>query len=414
MVAHPVLWLVAEIAISTFVVGFTLPSSFIRPASLSLMVLCLWQCLPKCVEYMIRSPWAALLGGYAVSFFFHYLDIALLSRWSFESGGPTSGLAKSSASPEGFRKMQSGWSVASRLQFGASLTFSFRFIGTPYEVKNVPRFSSHDAAYVPSRSKFLIRTLITVIVSYLFLDVVSYSADPEVTKKFFSMANIPIFTRTEKISAEELFMRFFATLISGIAMNAVQRGVYSTAALFCVGLGINGVKDWPPFYGSYLKIYSMRNLWGIFWHQTNARKLSSISHFLVHDVLHLPRGCMFSRYFRAFVTLLTSGVMHLLIDIAAGIPIQRSGAIRFFCTQFFSIVLEDIAISIYRSLFMKGEAKQRAASAKEKAVGAAWVALFLTWSTPVYLYPMMWRGALGLEDSTVPWSVAGFLVKGKA
>jgi len=44
------------------------------------------------MEYKISSPLAALVSSYAVSFLLQYIDIALLSQWSFLTGGPTSGL----------------------------------------------------------------------------------------------------------------------------------------------------------------------------------------------------------------------------------------------------------------------------------------------------------------------------------
>ena len=45
----------------------------------------------------MRSRWASLLGGISFAFLLQYIDLALLSRWSFEDHGPVSEAAKGSA-----------------------------------------------------------------------------------------------------------------------------------------------------------------------------------------------------------------------------------------------------------------------------------------------------------------------------
>lgn len=112
------------------------------------------------------------------------------------------------------------------------------------------------------------------------------------------------------------------------------------------------------------------------------------------------------QYYRLLTIFLVSGFMHLLIDIASGIPLHASGAIMFFVTQALGIVLEDLAITTYRFLFVPN---LRPPSRGERILGRVWVVAFLTWSTPMYLYPMLWRSNIGLEDSMIPFSVVKML-----
>lgn len=102
--------------------------------------------------------------------------------------------------------------------------------------------------------------------------------------------------------------------------------------------------------------------------------------------------------------------MHLLIDIASGIPLNASGAMTFFVTQAFGIVIEDLVTTTYRFLFFSSF---RPPSLEERILGRVWVVAFLTWCTPMYLYPMLWRSNMGLEDSTIPFSVVKMLKQGK-
>jgi hypothetical protein len=91
--------------------------------------------------------------------------------------------------------------------------------------------------------------------------------------------------------------------------------------------------------------------------------------------------------------------MHLLDDLASGVQLQSSGAMQFFIFQVVGIVLEDIAIKMYLSSWLTMP------RAMERCFGYIWVAGWLTWTVPGYMYPMMWRTNMGLNDSTIPFTL---------
>jgi len=139
----------------------------------------------------------------------------------------------------------------------------------------------------------------------------------------------------------------------------------------------------------------------IFWHQTNARKFSSIAHYTVHQWLNLPRGTLVSRYLRIVLAFLSSGFMHLLDDFASGVKFQDSGAMRFFIAQGLGMVIEDIFYKKYRS------STTVIPKNISRVLGYVWVSLYLTWTVPAYIYPMMWRTNQGFNDSTIPFTFFG-------
>lgn len=141
----------------------------------------------------------------------------------------------------------------------------------------------------------------------------------------------------------------------------------------------------------------------IFWHQTNARKFSSIAHYLTHTLLRLPRGTKLVKSVRVLLAFASSGAMHLLIDLASGISPHDSGAMRFFLMQAFGVVLEDCVMQVYQCLSVRVGLLEGVG----KVLGVAWVAGFLAWSVPGYVYPMLWRVQLGLDDAAVPFSFFG-------
>lgn len=419
---HPIIYLVSEFMLTVFVIGFTPPTSRLRLVGLLLVALCVIHCIPQCMPYMIRTSWAALVGGYSVTYLYHYLDVALLSRWSFRHNAPVSDLTRTSSdtannrtvSAERNKKFAIDNTLLARLHFGFKTTASFRFVGTPCEVRNTPRpiaIGQHERNY------FLLRTLAVIATSYILLDFINSMNDPAIAAKYLGLDKIPLFHRLHEVSVEELVIRSFTVLAAGIGLNCVQGGIYNTCALVAVALNFSNPEDWPPFYGSPCDAYTLRSFWkygsdslnlcitlmqnSVFWHQTNARKFASIAHYTVHDLFNLSRGTSLARYLRILVAFSSSGVMHLLDDLASGVTLQDSGAMSFFLVQVLGLIVEDVVIRAYRS------STARITRTAERSLGFLWVSIFLTWSVPAYMYPMMWRANQGLNDSTVPYSFFG-------
>jgi hypothetical protein len=411
---HPIIYLVLEFIITVLVIGFTAFDSKFRLGGLFFSIICVVQCIPNCMLHMKRTPWAALVGGYSVTYLYHYLDVAILSRWTFEHASPATGLVKpiTHAPP----RLHGSDTIPKRLSFGLKVASSFRFVGTPYEVQNVPQISTTN------RKTYLLRTYLVIVISYAVLDFINSSNDLEIAAKYLTLEKIRILNRLSEVTAEEVVIRLCTTLAAAIGLNCVQGGIYYIISVLAVSSRVSSPAEWPPFYGSPREAYTLRRFWkyatylvldppcvyiltvsSVFWHQTNARKFSSISHSLVHEVLGLSRGTLIGRHLRILVAFVSSGVMHLLIDLSSGISFRNSGAMKAFLAQALGLIIEDSVMSIYQRLPRRAHLAVNC----EKALGFIWVVSFLTWSIPAYIYPMMWRSNQGLMDSTIPFSLFG-------
>lgn len=92
----------------------------------------------------------------------NHLDLALLDPWNFDDGGPArkKGDSKKSHKVDPVeRKKDNGPSSGlssrdrtawQRIWFRCSATLSTRSLNTPYQVKNVPVWSSTDLEHIPS------------------------------------------------------------------------------------------------------------------------------------------------------------------------------------------------------------------------------------------------------------------------
>lgn len=262
---HPLLDLVSVILLTIFVIGFTPASSVIRPALVPILAAIVWHCLLQCPESISRTSWAASVGGYTLSSFLHYIDVAVISQWSYEQQGPVRDLVVGTTNPPPVKpslaaiRKPSPEIFPSRLRFGADVMFSWRFVNTPYQPKSLS-LARHDQQET-TRVRFLASTASTVVLCYLLLDIMDSTSDPAILAKFYTPDKVGLLSRLADVSVEEVFMRFAGSLGAGIGLIAVQRGVYCVGAFVFVALGIHSPRDWPPFNGPISEVYSLRSFW---------------------------------------------------------------------------------------------------------------------------------------------------------
>ncbi|MCJ1469390.1 hypothetical protein MMC07_008023 [Pseudocyphellaria aurata] len=436
MQPHPVLLLVAEIFFIVIATGFTSPSSIVRLFLLPIVAMCSWVAVLTSLEKLHRTPWAAFVGGHSITFLLQYISIALLSRWSFMTSGPSAGMSQdlqrgrdsTEKQKPGDGKNNVSGTLGARLKFGFLAATSFRHSSTPYEVKNVPHFSSHDPNYIPSKTEFLRRKAITVLVCFLVLDVLSLGADPETNSLGCSPEKIPLLTRLGEVTGHELVWRLLVTLGFGIGVLSIQTGAQSIVALVDVGLGFNSVESWRPLFGSPGEAYTLRRYWSIFWHQNNRSKVCDLVNFLLLPLHHQSSPSKYSRstltkYLNFSLHFFIEGLLHAGTDMAAGVPWHESGATRFFLTQVVGIALEEGVQYCYRAAFSSGPSdrphmvtrprtRPRTSSWPwwKRIGGYIWVILFLAWSVPGWVYPTMHRLRSGSSDAILPFSIISIFI----
>lgn len=109
-----------------------------------------------------------------------------------------------------------------------------------------------------------------------------------------------------------------------------------------------------------------------------------------------------------FTSFALSGVMHSCAGIAAGMPPNQLNVLHFFITQALGVVIEDLvsqAISRWKGQDGKDKEK-RGPSLTNRAIGYLWVAAFMTWSGPVWLYPQASKPVSpGTNSSFLPYSI---------
>ena len=126
-----------------------------------------------------------------------------------------------------------------------------------------------------------------------------------------------------------------------------------------------------------------------------------------------------ARYAELVGAFAVSGLLHAGIDYALGMAWGESGAIRFYLTQAGGIVLEDAVQAMWRARRARkegkvgkgdGEMTREETPSWAKVVGYVWVVVFLTWSTPVYVYPAIRRNRGEEKGRILPFSLLRVLL----
>lgn len=259
---NPLVLFAGQLLVMIVVLGFSTRRSAIRLTTIPVHIVCCVLIVPRCMRFAHRSSWAALIGGYSTTFCLQYIATVISDRQDSLGKGL-------SHEPNGYRPApdverisnEAKSSLWERVNSGLEATCSWRWSGTRREVKNVPLFSNQDPSYEPTRAVFLRHHILLLVSCYLILDVLVLGADPEINKIFFAPAMIPFFTRLGQVSGEELAMRIFGTLGSGLGLFCSQQGIYSIVALIAVALGLSEQRYWRPLFGSVSDAYTLRRFW---------------------------------------------------------------------------------------------------------------------------------------------------------
>ena len=222
----------------------------------------------------MRLPWAAIFAAEGSSFLLQYVEMGLLSKWSYEARGPSSRVprpkegATNGAGEEDKmifgkegKRLTEG-TTWERLCFGFNSTISSRDVNKHFEVKNVPHFSEKNHDYVPSRAKFLTWTALRFVACYLVLDLIESQPAPPNADEIFALSSVPVFRRLSEISIEEVFIRTIGSFTLWVMAYSILGCLYAFAAIVAVGSGLGQVREWRPIMGSISEAYTIRGFWG--------------------------------------------------------------------------------------------------------------------------------------------------------
>lgn len=248
------------------VLGFTTPSSPLRPLGLIPMIGCVQIATHaiKTRDENINPLSMSLTIGSTTGMLIQYIDSVLLSRWSYEAQGPTSALGgqKSLRTPVGKQNSRLE-ALPSRLKFGWEESFRHRSTCTPWQVNHVPKFFPDRPEMVPTKTQYLYRMVQEFLLSFLTLDVMSFMGrDVSMNSVYFAPSQVPFFSRLQDVTVEEVIMRLVASVLHWVATMCLLHFMYDGAAIVVIALDIGQIERWPPLFNVWTECWSVRQFWG--------------------------------------------------------------------------------------------------------------------------------------------------------
>ncbi|MCJ1418677.1 hypothetical protein MMC32_005026 [Xylographa parallela] len=366
--------------------GFTQPSSMVRPLILLVIVAC---CLTSVRSTISKSIPGEVGGEYVIGFIFHashFLCLAKLSpplkstgreRWTWSTNQLFE--ARWGISP----KILPSWPKRNKDAVPSVVTHGQDILVVKSVDKNTNETPSLTSL-VPSRQAFLLKRtwdlIWTVSIVWLLKSNKLLILPDDIT-------SVPdgFLHRLDDITPREAFIRIYFTFLGWVLPYCTLRAGHSLTGCLSVLCG-DSPERWPPLFGNIGEAYTVRRFYAYFWHHLMRKAFTSHAVFIVNRVLHLPRNNPASRYLIIVLTFLISAGLH----VAAGIAPVRCAIYaqtRYYFSIAAVIMLEDAVLWLYRS--RSADSVLRADDPRRTLwhlLGYSWVAFFHVWSISKFIF----------------------------
>nr|A0A3G9GUR6.1 RecName: Full=Acetyltransferase cdmC; AltName: Full=chrodrimanin B biosynthesis cluster protein C [Talaromyces verruculosus]BBG28482.1 acetyltransferase CdmC [Talaromyces verruculosus] len=299
-----------------------------------------------------------------------------------------------------------------------------RGVGTRYQVKNippVPEYYKKRKGYLSQRYRFVVRQLCLFVWQYLIVDVGCSLWHNLPDQERFALFGPGTEWNIINAGPQQWKVRLMAAMIFWTtARNAVDLS-HRLGSAVLTGIGATSVHEWPPMCGSLRDAYTLRNLWGKWWHQQLRWTLSSHSNFVTRRLLKLPRRSLLERYLNNAIVHVFSAFIHVNGWRLAGIPDGYIGPSLFYMSFVGGYLVEDFVQHIWATLF-RSRSRTSTGIFFERLTGIFWVATFLTVTTPWWIYPLLRREhsfalpvslveSVGMNNALAMIGVGAFILK---
>ncbi|PWY80767.1 hypothetical protein BO94DRAFT_625910 [Aspergillus sclerotioniger CBS 115572] len=391
-------WFTVQLITAT-TVAFTSASSPLRNAAAILAFATAYSVQLSAQKYLPGTRFGAPIVAMCWINVLNAIDLLILSRASYEAQQEYNANSKSNPNPTTSKPLPHpgpglalALALCKRYIWSLALTFNYRRINTPWQIRSLPHFNPDQPGYIPTRTRFLVTSVAKLIFSVGIVHIFTI----ETSDLYLNHAVSHLPTKPGEIlfpflypsSAtlgwkRDLVLRVLFTLSFGVVARATIVAGYTLFAVLFVGSGLHQPRMWPPVEGGiWNEGWCLRGFWGKSWHQTLRALLVSNADFLSSS-LHIP--IPLRTPFRFIFCFFVSGIIHLLMDVGFGVSIPESGALWFFSLQVLGVLVE---VSVGRVL---GKGLGDVGMWVKKGVGFVWVGAFMLWSVPVWVNPILVR-----------------------
>ncbi|PYI08767.1 hypothetical protein BO78DRAFT_459593, partial [Aspergillus sclerotiicarbonarius CBS 121057] len=344
-------WLAVQLITGT-TIAFTSAASPLRNAAAILAFATAYSVQLSAQKYLPGTRFGAPIVAMCWINVLNAIDLLILSRASYEAQQAYN--AKSQPSKHE-PKTPTTPSLLERYLWSLALTFNYRRINTPWQIRALTPFDPNRPGYVPSRTTFLLTSLTKLILSISIIQI--FTIETEDIYLAHTVSNLPtkpgeillpfIYPRSSTLGwKRDLILRALFTISFGFVARATIVAGYTLSAVIFVGSGLHNPEMWPPVAGGVSEGWCVRRFWGKTWHQTLRALLTTNADFLSSSILPVPKTCILP--FRFLFCFVVSGIIHLLMDVGFGVSLAESGALWFFALQVLGVFVEVLVGRVWR------------------------------------------------------------------
>ncbi|TPX07901.1 uncharacterized protein E0L32_010356 [Thyridium curvatum] len=336
--------------ITAFLVCTTPKGSVLRFGALPVLLLLAWVCVQTASAFSLQ---VMMYLGFAVCGYvnvFHCFNFLCLNP--FDDADIRREMARWKSSPP-------NPTLFGRIYFATATIWSFRGVGTSYEIRSMPKFPGN---VVPTKRSFLLQQVGWIVFQYLFMDLITSQPQPPEAAEAWAVGKewlwLPL--NPHPVTKQDLTSRLLGTLMSWYLIGKMMLDTwYRLFALIFVGLGISPCLRAP---------------------------LQGVAKFITRGILRLPPSLLES-YFTMLIIFILSGHFHILLDYCSGMTSWRlSGGVQCFALMVPGIMIEDCIQWLWSDFKAKSGIHGR--QWLERTVGYIWTFLYLAAVTPVFNYPL--------------------------
>jgi hypothetical protein len=263
-VAHPLELIFVTYSLPMLGMLYLRPQSPLRLAILPLVAFGVYCYRSTCLLFMPNRTQASGAEGPFYLLYLNSVDALVLRRlYRGVDGKEKSEVALRNEKIQGKKDTnsttQDSFGVTSWAAWGwaFNVVFSYRGIGSPRQAPNIPKFSSKDENYVPSRLSFLLKRGVAIVVAFLLVDILNHQPKPDPETFSNSMALlIP-----SMVNAETVGTRIFSTFLFWFILRITIGLIYNLVSFIGVATFLSKPADWPPYFGSPSDTYTLRKFW---------------------------------------------------------------------------------------------------------------------------------------------------------
>jgi hypothetical protein len=269
-------------------------------------------------------------------------------------------------------------SLLSRIKYTNSIVWNARMIGHPDQVKNVPEWRSGRN---PTKLQFLSYKALWFAIAYISADALTSNVTSREARERVLLLCAEENEWLFRIpTIEEFQIRLIMTVIFWTMICVSENLLMQPLEFMLVALGLIDDENCRPHFGPFVESYSLRNFWGVSWHQDFRHIVTTYSDLLA--ALVPIKNRLFQRYFKIITAFGISGLIHEIAHMyITGHSFHLTTVCFLLCGV--AIMMEDLVRYLYQSMVRE---RSKGTSWYERLIGYCWVVLFLTWATPLWSF----------------------------